>query len=535
MSRRTTSRPGLHPLARFTGTLLALLVSIGVTLPTSVAAQRATDPAEAVAQRWQLLTYRDADGTIQSAPAGVGAIVQLFEGSAFGQAACSTYDGTYNFLPPESLFIDPPIIERVACDPAGEAFDEAFYQNLADTASVKVSDSIMTLRTNDGKDLMTLTRAVIEQDPTVARWELARIGAADGSIEPVIAGVDPWMEFLRGGRLVGDTGCGSFLGSYQVNDGTMRISDVAYRLDGCSTESVRRQAEQIVTAFDAITDFVVLPAGMALRDEAGMTRLAFAPAIDLAGRTWTPIAVYDDLGETPYEPLRFSTSAVRFQPRAAEVRSICRPWKGVSLSSGLALSTGELAPGLKKLCSKKNNQRDVEAVFISALEATSSQALRGSELELKDVDGVTRMRLLPQAELEDTTWVVRGLNRAYARGRSTEEPPLEGTTLTALFLGSLEVVLGDTGAGSNEYAADYQTPAASSIVIENLAVEGRACGGKKATSPVCRQETLFKELLQRADSYIPREGLLMLLQGSTPLLWFEPEEIAAPTPETSAP
>ncbi|HSM33495.1 MAG TPA: META domain-containing protein, partial [Anaerolineae bacterium] len=264
MSRRTTSGPGRHPRTRFTGTLLALLVSIGVALPAAVGAQEDTNFEQAVEQRWQLLTYRDADGSIQSAPAGVGATVQLFAGDAFGEAACSTYDGTYQRPSSQDLFIDPSAIERFPCDPASEAFDEAFYQNLTDTVSARVSDSIMTLRNNVGEDLMTLTRAVIEKDPTVARWELARIGAADGSIEPVIQGVDPWIEFLRGGRLVGDAGCGSFLGSYQASDGTMRISDVAYRLDGCSTESIRRQAEQMVAAFDAITDFDVLPAGMAL-------------------------------------------------------------------------------------------------------------------------------------------------------------------------------------------------------------------------------------------------------------------------------
>jgi heat shock protein HslJ len=399
----------------------------------------------------------------------------------------------------------------------------------------------MTLRDNVGEDLMTLTRAVIEKDPTVARWELARIGAADGSIEPVIQGVDPWIEFLRGGRLVGDTGCGSFLGSYQANDGTMRISDVAYRLDGCSTESIRRQAEQMVAAFDAITDFDVLPAGMALRDEAGTTRLALAPTIDLGGRTWTPVAVYDELGGTPFEPLRFSTSTVRFHGPSADGRTICRPFEGRSLSSGLALSAANLELDQEKSCSKKNNQKEVENVFMRALEATASQALRGSELELRDVDGFTRMRLLPQTELVGTTWVVTGLNPNYLKGKTTERAPVPGTTLTATFLGSpLEIVRGDTGAsdrsGMNTYSADYVTPGASRITIEEFEIQaGRACAGKRATSPACVQEKLYLELLQYADSYITPEGELKLLQGSTPLLWFEPEEMVAPASETPAP
>jgi len=377
---------------------------------------------------------------------------------------------------------------------------------------------------------MTFTRAVIDDDPTVARWELARIGAADGAIEPVIPGLDPWVEFLRGGRLVGNTGCGSFLGSYQVNDGTMRIGDVAYRLEGC-TESARQQAEAMVAAFDAITDFTVLPAGMALRDEAGTTRLALVPAIDLAARTWTPVAIFDDLGETLYDEERLSTSAVKFQGPSVEGRTICRPFKGDSLSSGLALSVANLSLSGKPC---KTDTQEVEDAFIRALQETSSQALRGSELELKDVDGFTLMRLLPQAELVGTTWVVTHLNRTPNRAKPAKRELLPETTITATFEDIVETVSGDTGAtagsGANFYVAGYRTPAAARIIIDDVTVEGRACNGSKAGRPACQQEALYLKLLQAADSYIVREGELRLLQGQAPLIWFAPEGVEAPAP-----
>ena len=529
---RYLSRLDHHPLTRVVGTMLALLVSLSVAAPSAVGAQDGAISDQAVEQRWQLLTYRDPDGTTQPAPAGVGATLQLFAGSAFGEAACSTYESSYS-REAQNIFIDPPSVEPFDCDPASEAFDEAFYQNLANATSVGLSESgsIMTLRNNIDEPLMTFTRAVIDDDPTVARWELARIGAADGAIEPVIAGLDPWIEFLRGGRLVGNTGCGSFLGSYQVNDGTMRIGDVAYRLEGC-TESARQQAEAMVAAFDSITDFAVLPAGMALRDEAGTTRLALVPAIDLAARTWTPVAIFDDLGETLYDEERLSTSAVKFQGPSAEGRTICRPFEGDSLSSGLALSTANLS--LAGTPCKKGDLQDVEDAFMRALQETSSQALRGSELELKDVNGLTLMRLLPQAELVGTTWVVTDLNRTPKRAKPARREPIPETTITATFEDIVETVSGDTGAtagsGANFYVAGYRTPAAARIIIEDVTVEGRACNGNKAGSPACQQQGLYLTLLQAADSYIVQEGELRLLQGQAPLIWFVPEAVQAPTP-----
>jgi hypothetical protein len=267
---------------------------------------------------------------------------------------------------------------------------------------------------------------------------------------------------------------------------------------------------------------------MALRDEAGTTRLALVPAIDLAARTWTPVAIFDDLGETLYDEERLSTSAVKFQGPSAEGRTICRPFEGDSLSSGLALSTANLS--LAGTPCKKGDLQEVEEAFMHALQETSSQALRGSELELKDVNGLTLMRLLPQAELVGTTWVVTDLNRTPKRAKPSRREPLPETSITATFDDLVEAVSGDTGAGTNIYVAGYRTPAAARLIIEDVTIDGRACSGNKAGSPACQQQGLYLTLLQAADSYIVQEGELRLLQGQAPLIWFVPETAQAPTP-----
>ncbi len=525
MSRRHTPSHNHLQLSRLLGTALVLLVSLAAAWPAAVAAQDDGSIDQDFARRWQLLTYRDAGGDTETVPAGVGAIVDLFANSAIGEAACSSYATTYD-RSLESLTFLPPAIEAFACDPASEAFDQAFYQNLADTRSFTVSDSIMTLRDETLAPLMTLTRAVIDKDPTVARWELARIGAADGSIEPVIQGLNPWVEFTRGGRILGDTGCGKFYGWYETNDGTIRITDVASRLEGC-TESARRQAEQTISTLSETTDFEVLPAGMVLRDEAGSTRLALVPAIDLGGRSWTPIEILDANGDALYPRERLSTSTVKFQGRAVEGRSICRPFAGRSLNSGLALSTA----GIKSAddpCPKKADLQ-LENDLIGSLAATSSHALRGSELELKDVDGRTLMRLVPQAELVGPTWVVTQLRQPKG-SKPAKRKPLPDTTLTAEFEDpDSGVVTGDTGASF--YTAFYETPAAAEIAITDVRPEGNACSNaKRAAKPLCRQEALLIALLQEADGYVVEDDQLRLFRGPVALIWFTPEDMVSTTP-----
>ena len=203
-------------------------------------------------------------GELRLVPPGIGVTALPFRGKIKGEAACSGFEATYT-LAKDTFLIDSPAVETRGCDEASQVIDEAFYQGLADTRKWSTRSSILTLRDEVDDVVMTLTRAKLPADPTIARWDLARLGAVDGSIAPIIQGAEPWMEFLRGGRLVGSTGCGSFVGSYTTNDSTMAIRDVNARLTEC-TEAVQQQAEQILATLAEITDFEVLPAGLVLED-----------------------------------------------------------------------------------------------------------------------------------------------------------------------------------------------------------------------------------------------------------------------------
>ncbi len=380
-----------------------------------------------------------------------------------------------------------------------------------------------------------LTGAQIPKDPTIARWELARIGDADGSIDQ-IRGVAPELEFLRGGvgnrglsgRVVGSTGCGSFLGSYETDDSTMTANGIDYRLGEC-TEELARQAENVMDTLRDVTRFDVLPAGLALGDDAGNTRLALVPKIDLGERIWTPIEILGADGQPiAIDPSRFTTSVVQFIGRSVEGRSYCRNFEGSVISSGLALSTSPIKPDESQRCSdkigkKQESDLDVENAFIGALEATSSHALRGDELELLDRNGEAVMRLVPQADLVGPTWVLSSYDPfPRRRGKQT----VSGEAPTATFSG-LGIIKGETGAfdanGADDYTAFFTTPGAAQIKVERPRVTGTACrGGGKKRQKQCVQEAAFLELLGRATGYIVRDSDLRLLEGPDTILTFVP-------------
>ncbi len=535
MSRRHTSKHHPRHPWRALGTALAAAVIATTGLAGAAAAQKGVQDID-LEHEWQLLTYRsdsgldrslDPDSSLDPVPAGIGATLLLFGGAdAWGDAACSSYQTSYS-VEAQNLFIDPPQIDYVECDPASRDFDSAFYDLLAEVASYNLTGSMLIAKDALGDPLMVLTRATIDDDPTVSRWKLARIGGADGSVEPVINGLDPWMEFLPGGSLVGDTGCGSFISKYATNQGTMDITDVHYRLGSSCTETAHAQAQDTIDALTEVAGFDVLPAGLRLKDAADVTRLAFSPDLDLEKRIWTPTAIFDSAGNVLREGQTLSTSAIKLYTDRADGRTICRPYTAEDIRAGLALNIlfksfqGDPCKAPKK--SGKVDKSTVEQDYVQALKATASHALRGTELEFKDVDGNTLMLLEPQADLIGPTWQVQWLGRD--RQKVTGLPPTATFTENGLVSGDTGVMRPDAGF-VNAFLADFSTPWATRIEITNVDA-GRYCANKKrAKTEACQQEKRFLELLAEADGYIAREGDLRLLRATDVIMRLVPPHAA---------
>jgi heat shock protein HslJ len=525
MSRRYAPRIESRRPFRQIGVAIAAVVILAALLPGASLAQPGTVRPDDIEIRWQLLEYRDANGKLTAVPPGISVTFLPFGGVLQGNGACSTYETTYTQTA-NAINIETPQIDAVPCDSSAQAVDDAFYKALAGASGKSLEGDILRLYGVTDEPLLTLTAATIPFDPTIAPWELARIGDPDGGIETITVGA-PTMEFLRGGgsgdqlsgHVVGSTGCGTFLGSFRTNDSSMRITDVAYRPSSC-TEALAEQAQGFIDTFDTITDFQILPAGLTLEDANGRARLAFSPSIELGEDVWTPTEILAPSGEAlDLTPVQLSTSAVQFFGGQVQGRTYCRPFDGSSLGAALALSVFKLSPLGK--CGRNESGKIIDAAFLDALKATASQALRGDELELLDRTGAVRMRLLRQAPLEGPTWILWKMDqKPKAKGGVREVLPETPTPITATFTDIGGVVKGDTGAATaistNDYFANF-TARAAVIEIGTLNVNGRAC---KKRSPMCAQQNIFKSLMESATGYISRGTNLQLLQGQTTVLWF---------------
>ena len=242
-----------------------------------------------------------------------------------------------------------------------------------------------------------------------------------------------------------------------------------------------------------------------------------------------PAIDHDARGNALAEGADLSTSAVKLQAQNADGGSICRPFTARGLRSGLALNISDLKYAVKKSCPKPKNdnaldRRGIEQAFVGALQATASHALRGSQLELKDVAGNTLMLLEPQADLIGPTWVVEWLGRGKDEVKG-DEP------LTATFTDA-GLVIGSTGVrrngSANSYIADFALKQATRIDIAEVATLSGVCSGAKQKKKAdCKQDKLFMDLLQQVDRYIARDTDLRLYRGTDVVMSLVPQYLIA--------
>jgi hypothetical protein len=165
------------------------------------------------------------------------------------------------------------------------------------------------------------------------------------------------------------------------------------------------------------------------------------------------------------------------------------------------------------------SERKEEKAFREALGNVASHALRGTNLELLDEFGEPVMRLRQQPALTSEWRLARidTSNRRKARMKapSTDDP--RGLRATFFETG---VLAGETGAGG--YSASYLA-GGSRIDVDNVAPNSDVCE-RRSRTPECALEARFLEFLDEVDTYVVRDGKLLLLDGSRPRLEFVPAQ-----------
>jgi putative lipoprotein len=109
------------------------------------------------------------------------------------------------------------------------------------------------------------------------QWMLVSIEQAGQEI-PVVEGIPATLEFQPGGEVIGEGGCNSFGGQYQVAGSSVIFSDITSTLIACEDQALMDQETQYFFALETASSFELSGDTLIITFNGGGDTLTFAAA-----------------------------------------------------------------------------------------------------------------------------------------------------------------------------------------------------------------------------------------------------------------
>ncbi len=338
-------------------------------------------------------------------------------------------------------------------------------------------------------------------------WLLVRIAGSGVPFIDVPPGVGATLR-VDGAKAGGNGGCNSWFSDVKVDGDAIVFGTVGSTLMACQEPNMSMEGAYLGWLDDVAT-WSISDGLLTLSDTGGAPLLVFTagiPTAQLEGTDWRAASLLMDglLTRVPGDvPV-----TLRLEDGRAGGVAACNTYSGGYSLDGASLLFGPLA-STEMACEEP--RMSIEAAFLEALGATTTQRLTGGQLELMDGAGTTLVVLAaaPLATSIEGTWKLAELVMG---------------DMVALVQSDATVTFGADGSltgstGCNNLMSDYVVDAAA-IKVAPVATTKMACIDEGAASI----ETALLAALESAATWaISPDGWLML-QGAdgAPLAGFTP-------------
>lgn len=209
---------------------------------------------------------------------------------------------------------------------------------------------------------------------------------SDGeSMSAVPAGVTADAT-LKDGAMSGSTGCNRYAGTYTVDGNALKIDLGPMTLIGCQPP-----ASEVETTYVAnlgkVATYTATSDTLKMFDSGGAEILAFAaitPA-SLTGITWHATGINNGTGGVVSVAAGSDPTALFDEAGTVNGDASCNIFNGPAVVDGVNIKIGPLIATRKACADETINAQ--EAAYLAALEASTTYAIRGSVLELRDDSG----------------------------------------------------------------------------------------------------------------------------------------------------
>ncbi len=216
---------------------------------------------------WELTSLAGFEGAEADAP-----VTARFEnGSVTGNGGCNQYHASYE-LDGGDLTIGPVAGTRMACGPAADAKESAYFAALALVSSYQAEGGSLSLLDADGDDLLAY-REVQPASLTGTAWSGIYYNDGDALVSAV-AGSEFTATFSEDGTVQGTTGCNTYSGPYTVDGEAMEIGPLASTQMACAEDPMAQEAGYL-GALDRTTSFAIEGDELTLLDSDGVVQVSF--------------------------------------------------------------------------------------------------------------------------------------------------------------------------------------------------------------------------------------------------------------------
>lgn len=217
-------------------------------------------------------------------------------------------------------------------------------------------------------------------------WQLAEYATEGGAAVPVPELVAATATFADG-TVSGNGGCNSFNASYTLDGSSIEIGAVASTLIACEGPASTVETA-FFTTFPKMTNVAVTGETLELTGDGGKLILRFtvAETAELTGTPWVATGINNGVGGVESVGAAPAVTATFGEDGTVTGSGGCNNYNGTYEMDGTSISFGPIA-STKMAC----DALEQETAFFAALAASTTYAISGTTLELRDGDGALQV------------------------------------------------------------------------------------------------------------------------------------------------
>ena len=236
--------------------LVALLVA-GCAAPAEGESQKGAGGILG-ATTWVLQTYDNGAQQVEL-PNSIYIDANFDQNHISGFAGCNTYGAAYVAIG-SSIRISMVRQTLIACGEPEMDAEQAYIAAIQRSDTFTATRDSLRLFDIAGRVLASYTPA--PENPLLGNWDVVGLGDGRGTVAAPVPGSQLTASFAASTKFLGifgsdpavsgSTGCNQFSGTYQLNDSTIRISQLAMTAAACADPALATQEQAYVQALQGV-------------------------------------------------------------------------------------------------------------------------------------------------------------------------------------------------------------------------------------------------------------------------------------------